>query len=84
MKNYALKLYKNSGKVETFRTKKKKRFLRNIRTINWGNKVVNAYLKVSYGKFLCVHGCVCNFFNDGFYESKKELLEDFRYFDEEQ
>jgi len=83
MKHYTLRLYKNGGKVETFRTKKKKRFLRIIRTINWQNSILKAYLKVSYGRYECVSGCICEFLNDGLYESKKELLEVFRYFDDE-
>lgn len=83
MKNYTLKLYKNNGKIEIVRTHKIKRFLRNIRTINWQNGIKKAYLKVSYGKKICNFGCLCEFYNDGYYDSKKELLEVFKYFDEE-
>lgn len=84
MKNYVLKLYKNNGKVEIDRTKKKKRFLRNIRTINWNNCIKKTYIKVSYGKKQCVFGCICAFYNDGFYHNKEELLLIFRHFDEEE
>ncbi len=84
MKNYTLKLYKNNGKIEIVRTKKKMRFLRNIRTINWQNRgIKKAYLKVSYGKKICISGCLCDFYNDGYYDNKEELLQTFKYFDGE-
>lgn len=84
MKNYSLKLYKSNGKIETVRTKKKMRFLRNIRTINWQTMdIKRAYLKVSYGKKICKYGCLCDFYNDGYYNSKEELVEIFKYFDAE-
>lgn len=83
MKNYTLKLYKNNGKVETVRTKKKMRFLRIIRTINWQDGIKKTYIKVSYGKKICVSGCLCEFHNDGYYNNKQDLLEIFKYFDDE-
>ncbi len=84
MKNYTLKLFRTIGKIETVRTKKKMRFLRNIRTINWQlDGIRKAYLKVSYGKKMCNYGCLCDFYNDGFYDNKEELLDVFKYFDEE-
>ena len=83
MKKYTLKLYKTDGKIETVRTGKKKRFLRILRTINWESGIKKGYIKVSYGKKICVDGCLCEFYNNGYYETKKELLEIFKYFDEE-
>lgn len=83
MKNYTLKLYTNNEKIETFRTKKKKRFLRNIRTKNWENRdIKRAFLKVSYGKKICNFGCLCEFYNDTYCYNKEELLEMFKYFDD--
>lgn len=85
MKNYTLKLYKNNGKVEIVRTRKKKRFLRNIRTINWQNRdIKRAYLKVFYGKKICNYGCSCDFHNDTYCSNQKELLQMFKYFDDEE
>lgn len=85
MKKYYLKLFTNNGKIEIVRTRKKKRFLRIIRTINWQDRgIKRAYIKVSYGKKICNFGCLCDFYNDGYYQSKKELLEIFKYFDEEE
>lgn len=84
MKNYTLKLYKHNGKIETVRTRKKKRFLRNLRTINWENRdIKGAYLKVFYGKKICISRCLCEFYNDSYCNNKKELLDMFEYFDGE-
>lgn len=84
MKNYILKLYKPDGKVKTLRTKKKKRFLKIIRTINWQTMGIRkAYLKVSYGKKNCNFGCLCEFYNDTYCNNKEELLDMFKYFDDE-
>lgn len=84
MKNYTLKFYKTDGKVETVRTKKKMRFLKIIRTINWQDRgIYKAYLKVSYGKRICNYGCLCDLYNDGYYDNKEELLQVFEYFDYE-
>ncbi len=83
MNNYTLKLYKNNGEVETVRTKKKKRFFRILRMIDWQNHIKNAYLKISYGKKKCTEGCLCDFYNDGYYANKEDMLETFKYFNEE-
>lgn len=83
MKNYTLKLYKTNGEIETVRTRKKRRFLRILRTINWQNSIKKAYIKVSYGKKLDVYSKLSEFYNDGYYETKGELLEIFKYFDGE-
>lgn len=84
MKNYTLKIYKTDGTREIFRTKKKKRFLKILRTKSWQlEDIKRAYLKVSYGKKVCIRSCLCEFYNDGYYETKTELLEVFKFFDEE-
>jgi len=83
MKNYTLKLFKNNGKVEIVRTHKRKRFLKNIRMIRGQNDVKKAYIKISYGKSVCNFGCLCGFYNDGYYDNKEELLDIFKYFDGE-
>ncbi len=82
MKKYLLKIYKTDGKIETVRTKKEKRFLKFIRTVNWQNSIKKAYIKVSYGKRMCANNCLCEFYNDGSYETKQELVEAFNYFDD--
>jgi hypothetical protein len=84
MKKYASKLYRTNGKRETFRTTKQKRFLKNIRMINWQSGICKVYLKVSYGKEKCVSGCICEFFNDTYCYNKEELLDMFNYFNKEE
>lgn len=85
MKNYTLKLYKNGGRVETFRTKKRKRFFKILRTIKWQlDGVRKAYLKMSYGQKLDNYGKLSDFYNDGYYDNKEELLRVFKYFDQEE
>lgn len=84
IKNYTLRLHKNGGKVETVRTKKRKRFLRILRTIKWGTGILRGYIKVSYGKKICVDGYLCEFYNDGYYDNKEDLLEVFKVFNEEE
>lgn len=83
MKNYLVKLSKYNGAVEIVRTKKKKRFLRIIRMQNWKNCIKKSYLKVFYGEKICSNGCLCDFHNDTYCNSKQELLDMFKYFDEE-
>lgn len=83
MNRYSLKLFKNGGKVKIVRTGKKRRFLNFLRTINWQNGIKKVYLKVSYGKKQCNYGCTCDFYNDGYCANKEELLNVFRYFNEE-
>lgn len=84
MKNYSLKLYKKNGKIEIVRTRKKRRFLRIIRTINWQSMGLRkTYIKACYGKKMCNSRCLCDFYNDGYYNNKEELLQAFKYFDDE-
>lgn len=84
MKNYTLKLYKNNGKIEAIRTRKKMRFLKNIGTINWQTMgIKRAYLKVSYEKKICILECLCKFYNDTYCNTKEELIQMLKYFDDE-
>lgn len=53
--------------------------LYNDRTRRWNKSVVpnsfkKAYVKVSYGNKQCNEGCLCEFYNDGEYQSKHDLL----------
>lgn len=84
MKNYTLKLYEDNEEIQTVRTHKRKRFLRNLRTINWQNGIKKAYIKVSYGKKICNYGCLCDFYNETYCNNQKELLQMLKYFDDEE
>jgi len=62
--NYTLKI-SHGQKVERYRTKSLRRFLRHIRTIKWEDSTFQkVYLKVYYGKKQD---------NDGIYINKKDF-----------
>lgn len=82
-KNYTLKVFKNGEEIQRVRTHRKKRFVRILRTINWGHGGIKAYIKVSYGKKKDTYGKLSEFYNDGWYDNQKDLTIAFRYFDSE-
>lgn len=71
--SFLLKSFHTNGTIEKYRTKSFRRFLNYIRTIIKQNLPFKTYLKVSYGKKECNLGCVCTFYNDGFYENSTDL-----------
>jgi len=68
-----LKIFKNNGSISSTKKQKKQTFLHLIEAIP-ASEVKNYYLRVTYGKFLDVFGKMETFFNDGEYETKKDLL----------
>lgn len=73
-----LKFYKKNGEMIKHSFKGYSRRISQI--ISHANFKV-AYLKVSYGKKICNKDCVCEFYNDGFYENSdtlKKALDAFR------
>jgi len=72
--NFTFRVIKNGKTVERYETHSKRRFYNKIRTINWGNGVEKVYLRVSYGKGIDNFGKMTNFYNDGEYENKDDLL----------
>lgn len=81
--NFLLKVFFPSGEVQRYETASYRPFLNQIRTINWQGSPLKVYLRVSYGKRECVHGCPCSFYNDGFYENSSDLLSAFYCFVED-
>jgi len=77
-----MKVLEKSKKVRIVRTHSLRRFTNSLRTINWGNNP-SVYLRVSYGKKECNFGCLCTFYNDGWYENEKDLLAVFIAFNSE-
>ncbi len=73
--NYTFRAIKDGKTIDRCQTHSKRRFMNRIGTINWQNNPLKVYLRVSYGKQECNLGCICNFYNDGGYETKRELLE---------
>jgi len=80
---YTIKIYKQGKLVSKSRTKKKRRFLNIIRTINWQERGLKVYLKVDYGKFLDNYGKMSDFWNDGDYYNKDDFWLAFNAFTED-
>ena len=51
-----------------------RRFRNKIGTINWKLRGIKVYLRVSGGKEQDVFGKRVSFYNDGWFENKKDLL----------
>ncbi len=82
MNFFILKAIKNGVVVKECRTHSLRRFLKNLRTINWGYGGTEVYLKVDYGKHFNNYGNLSDFHNDGIYESEKDLWLAFKAFTE--
>lgn len=80
--NFTFKVVKDGKIIDRCQTHSKRRFYNKLRTINWQNKPSNVYLRVSYGKKLTNYNRLENFYNDGEYQTKQELLEAFTAFTE--
>ncbi|MDO8570003.1 MAG: hypothetical protein Q7R97_00260 [Candidatus Daviesbacteria bacterium] len=72
--NFTFKVVKNGKIIDRCQTHSKRRFYNKLRTINWQNKPLKVYLRISYGKRECNLGCLCSFYNDGEYETKQDLM----------
>lgn len=82
-KNYTLKVIKNRVTIQIVRTHSIRRFINNLRTINWKNGGVKVYLRVNYRKKVDVFGKLSTFYNDGWYKAKEDLWSAFNAFKEE-
>lgn len=72
--NFTFRVIKNGKTIDECRTHSKRRFYGKIRTINWQNKPLKVYLRVYYGKHLSNFGKIERFWNDGYYDSRKDLM----------
>lgn len=72
--NFTYRIIKNGKTIGRCQTHSKRRFYNRIRTINWQKNHLKVYLRVSYGRTECNTGCVCNFYNDGWYDNKEDLM----------
>lgn len=79
---FTLKIIKNSKVVKKYTSHFQKRFVKNLRTINWQDGPLKVYLKVDYGKHLDNYNKLSSFYNDGIYERKKDLWLAFEAFTE--
>lgn len=82
MLNFLFKVTKNEQIIQRYQTRSKRRFYNRLRMINWQNGSLKVYLRVSYGQAMSNKGKLENFYNDGHYETKEDLLETFRAFTE--
>ncbi len=73
--NYTFRVIKDGKTIVRCQTHSKRRFNNRIRTINWQDSPLKVYLRVSYGKRECNLGCICNFYNDGEYDTLQDLME---------
>lgn len=81
--NFIFKVIKGGKTIDKCRTHLERRFYDRIGTINWENGPLRVCLRVSYGIRECNRGCACNFYNDGEYRTKQDLLEALKVFTEE-
>lgn len=72
--SFAFRVIKNGKTVGRYQAHSKHRFYNRIRSINWKEGVDKIYLRVSYGKSIDNFGKLTNFYNDGEYKTKKNLL----------
>jgi hypothetical protein len=82
--NFSQKVINNNKTIQVTRTHSIRRFTNNLRTINWQNKNILIYLRVSYGKQKDCFGKIVNFYNDGNYETEDDLWLAFNAFKEKQ
>ena len=72
--NFTFRVIKNGKTIDRYETHSKRGFYRKIRTIKWKDGVEKVYLRVSYGRGIDNFGKVTNFYNDGEYKTRKDLL----------
>lgn len=78
--HYKLLVTKRGELIQKCSTHSLRRFLKNLRTINWENDHPVAYLKVSYGKHKDNFGKLTNFDNEGEYRNETDLWQAFNAF----
>lgn len=81
--NFTLKVINNNRIVQRVQAHSLRRFTNHLRTINWQNRPLKVYLRVSYGEHEDCFGKVGNFYNDGWYGNEKDLWQAFNAFKDE-
>lgn len=72
---FTLKIVKNGKIAQRSFPKNKRRFLKIVRSIKFKSSLLKAYVKVDYGRFPDIHGTLVNFYNDGDYCNRTDLLQ---------
>lgn len=79
-KNFTLKVYRGKKKVDTIHTHKLRRFSNHIQAIDFSQSGTKAYIRVYSGRFIDNRGKMNDFYNDGEYFNKKDLLKAYKAF----
>ena len=72
--NLTFHVIKNGKTKQKCQTHSKRRFYNRIGTIKWQDGVEKVYLRVFYGRGRDNFGKLTDFYNDGEYKTKKDLL----------
>ena len=72
--NFTFRVEKDGKVINKCHTHSIRRFYHRIGTINWQSKPSKVYLRVSYGRGLNNFGKMANFYNDGDYTTKHDLI----------
>lgn len=81
--NFTFRVIKNGKAIDGYETHSKRLFYKKIRTLKWKKGVEKVYLRVYYGKGIDNFGKVVDFYNEGEYTTKKDLLFAFSAFTED-
>lgn len=72
--NLTFRVIKNGKMIQRCSTHSIRRFRNKIGTINWEDRPLKVYLRVSYGKYKDCFGKMSDFYNDGYYTTKRDLI----------
>ena len=72
--NYILKVTKKGKVVDRYQTRSKRRFYNRVSTIKWQTDHPSVYIRVGYGRLLSNRNKLEQFWNDGDYDNKKDLM----------
>jgi len=79
---FLIKIYNKDKTIIKSWTRKKSKFRKILRSINFQNNVFKTYLRVDYGMGVNNFKKWVMFYNDGFYNSHKDLISAFIIFTE--
>jgi len=72
--NFTFRFEKDGKVIQRCQTHNKRRFLYRIGTLNWQNRPLKVYLRVYYGKHENNFGKKVAFYNNGYYNTKRDSL----------
>ncbi len=81
---FLIKIYNKDKTIIKSWTRRKTKFRRILRSINFQNTVLKAYLRVDYGMGINNFKKWVMFYNDGYYDNYKDLISAFNIFIEKE